>query len=371
MDKVRKCSHRNSAASQGYSRSDFDHSPLLLFYEITRACSLRCRHCRAEAQPNRHPLELSAADARKLVDEACRFDKPPMLVITGGDPARRPDLIDIIRYATGRNIRTALTPAATRVISHEFIAQLKDAGLHRLAVSIDAAEAALHDGFRGVTGSFARTLDILADARDCRLPFQVNTTITRDNIRQIDAIYDLMQNVSPVLWSLFFLIPMGRASAGVERISAIDFEMIFAKLAQWSDQSPFAIKTTEAPHYRRFLQERARFTQVRSGVETDRQLVGTNDGRGVMFVSHIGEVFPSGFLPIQCGRFPRDSLVDVYQHSPLFKRLRDPDQLQGKCGSCDYREICGGSRARAFGVTGDPLAAEPDCMFISDSQGAV
>ncbi len=354
----------NSARSD-YTAQDFPHSPLVVFYEVTRACNLLCRHCRAEAQHHRHPLELKTAASFSLIDNLAEFPKPPLLVLTGGDPIKRHDVFDIVNRAVASGLKTAMTPSATRLVTTEAVAKLKHAGLHRLAVSLDAADAATHDNFRRVPGSFQRTLEIIADAAACNLPLQINTTIARHNFHQIDAIAEVLSTFPIVLWSVFFLVPTGRALAD-QRISAEEFEVAFEKLYQQSRRRTYAIKTTEAPHYRRFLIEKMK---RRAGVSTARptipDIVGTNDGRGVMFISHIGEIFPSGFLPVECGKFPHDSVVDVYQHAPLFVDLRDTGKLKGKCGFCQYREICGGSRARSYGLTGDPLAAEPDCAYIS------
>ncbi len=353
--------------SFSYTRDDFPHSPLILFYEITRACNLRCRHCRAVAQPHRDPRELTTDDSRRLIAQATEFPKPPMMVLTGGDPIKRLDIFELIDFAIENGVRTALTPAATRLVNLETVQKLKDAGLHRLAISLDAADALTHDQFRGVPGSFARTVDIMHWAGECQLPFQINTTVTAANAHQLEAIHDLLREYRPVLWSVFFLVPTGRA-ADMPRVSALEAEVVFDTLLKLTRRGPFAIKTTEAPHYRRFFL--ARFTETATSQSSQStslpaSLIGTNDGRGVMFVSHIGEIYPSGFMPIECGVFPRDSIVDIYQHNKLFQSLRNPDALEGKCGRCKYRDICGGSRARAFGLTGNPLASEPDCAFVS------
>ena len=218
-------------------------------------------------------------------------------------------------------------------------------------------------------GSFARTLEIMNDARNCGLSMQINTTITRHNVDQVDDLAALLHSFGIALWSVFFLVPTGRADIH-QRISPEQYEQVFEKLHSFSGRHPYAVKTTEAPHYRRFVLEKRR--QMAAGVGgiaapgdpgLGANIVGTNDGKGVMFISHIGEIFPTGFLPIECGRFPADSPVDIYRNSPLFQDLRNPDRLQGKCGFCPYRDICGGSRARAFGVTGNPFAAEPDCLY--------
>lgn len=350
-------------ARPDYTAQDFPHSPLVAFYEVTRACNLLCRHCRAEAQPHSHPLELNSAASMALIDNLAEFPKPPLLVLTGGDPIKRHDIFQIVHHAVAAGMKTAMTPSATKLVTTDAVVRLRKAGLHRLAVSLDAADAATHDGFRRVPGSFQRTLEIIADAAACQLPLQINTTITRHNVHQIDEIAEVLATFPVVLWSVFFLVPTGRALAD-QRITSDDFELAFEKLYQQSRRQKYAIKTTEAPHYRRFLIEKMKQHQDRESTPPVLpNIVGTNDGRGVMFISHIGEIFPSGFLPIECGRFPRDSVVRTYQFAPLFTDLRDPEKLKGKCGACPYRDICGGSRARSYGLTGDPLAAEPDCAF--------
>jgi MoaA/NifB/PqqE/SkfB family radical SAM enzyme len=348
-------------APSRYTSADFDHSPLVVFYEMTRACNLKCVHCRADAQRRRDPNELDTETAKLLFCQFAQFPKPPLLVLTGGDPLKRPDVFELIAHARSIGLDVAMTPSATPLVTSDVVHRLHDAGLHRLAVSLDGKDAATHDGFRRVPGSFARTLRIINDARACGLPVQVNTTIARHNADQVDEIAELLGPMKIVLWSVFFLIPTGRALAE-QRIAPEDYEVLFEKLSRHAGRHSYAIKTTEAPHYRRFLLQRAAASGAARPAPSP--MIGTNDGKGVLFISHVGEICPTGFLPIECGRFPADSVVRVYQESPLFRSLRDPDQLKGKCGVCDFRAICGGSRARAYALTGDPLAAEPDCAYV-------
>lgn len=352
----------------GYRNDDFAHSPFILFYEITRACDLVCRHCRASASPQPHPKQLPTEHSLGLIDDMLRFPKPPLLVLSGGDPMKREDLFDVIRYGTDKGLRIAVTPSSTPLLTRAAVSQLKHAGATRMAMSIDGADEATHDGLRGVPGSFRQTLEIMAHARDAGLPLQVNTTVTMRNYNQIDAIAQLLATQGIVLWSVFFLVPVGRGTAE-KRIPAEIYEEVFERLWENARVQPFGIKTTEAHHYRRYVLQHHGDPQTnpqgQSGPErTQRAPLGVNDGKGVMFVSHTGEIYPSGFMPLLCGRFPRDSVVDVYQNSPVFHSLREPSRFHGKCGICEFSTVCGGSRARAYAVTGDPLESEPDCIYI-------
>lgn len=363
------------------ARDGFDQSPLVVFYETTQACDLVCAHCRACAQPRRNPGELSPSQARAVLDELGRFPEPPLVVLTGGDPMKRPDVYDLVAHGAERGLSMAMTPSATPLVTRDALLRLADSGLSRLAVSIDGSNAESHDGLRGVPGSFARSLEILADARDCGLSLQVNTTVHRGNAGELLELADLLDGSGIVMWSVFFLVPVGRALADA-RIAPETYEEVFALLAREARRRSYVIKTTEAPHYRRFvLQQRklSRHGGYRRGVaggvaaasEQSHQIgvpgttgmMGTNDGNGVLFIGHTGLIQPSGFLPLPCGRFPEDSIVEVYQEHALFRALRDSDHFTGKCGVCEFRSVCGGSRARAFALTGSAIASDPDCSY--------
>ena len=353
-----------SFASHNTSR--FADAPFLVFYELTRACDLVCRHCRACAQPHRHPRELETHQSAALIDELARFDDPPLLVLTGGDPFKRDDVFDQIEHARAAGLRVAMTPSATPLVTMNALLRLRELGLSRLALSLDGADADTHDAFRGMPGSFEHTLQIAAEAQTSGLPLQINTTITQHNVGQIDAMAAMLADIEITLWSVFFLVPVGRGLKE-QRIKPEQYEQLFHRLWYHAQHQPFGIKTTEAPHYRRFVLQREGNPQRdpvghRHG-PVQRAPLGINDGNGVMFISHTGQIFPSGFLPLECGRFPRDSVIDTYRHAPLFQKLRAADQLKGKCGVCEYRRVCGGSRARAYAVCRDPLAAEPDCVY--------
>ncbi len=352
-----------------YTREDFDHSPFVLFYEVTRACDLVCKHCRACAQPSAHPKQLDTAQSKSLISQIATFSKRPVLVFTGGDPMKRADIYTLVEHAVSVGLQTAMTPSATPLVTRSTIKRLQDAGLSRLAISLDGADALTHDDFRGVQGSYEKTLEIMGWAREAGLPSQINTTITKRNVDQVDKMAEMVAGLGAVLWSVFFLVPVGRGLAE-QRISPEEYEQVFGELFRHSRKQPYGIKTTEAHHYRRFVLQRQGDPQFQPGGaipgRIQRAPIGVNDGRGVMFVSHTGNVYPSGFMPISCGKFPELSVVGIYQSSTVMQMLRDSNLLKGKCGACEFKEICGGSRARAYALTRDPLAAEPDCAYIPD-----
>jgi AdoMet-dependent heme synthase len=352
-----------------YAQADFAQNPLMFYYEVTMACDLVCKHCRASAQEKPDPNELSTEQAKALISQAATFHRPPTVVLTGGDPLKRPDLFKLIRHAVAAGLAVALTPSATPLATRQAFEEARDAGVGALGISLDGVDAATHDAFRGWPGSFDRTMGMLADARELGLPVQLNTTITRRTFHQIDAMAEMLALQGLAMWSVFFLVPVGRG-VEEERIAPAEYEIAFERLWHHAAIQPYAIKTTEAPHYRRWVLERGGDPLAGPATKDHgrrkamhRAPLGVGDGKGVMFVSHTGEIYPAGFLPLCCGQFPADSIVEVYQNHPTFHALRNPDLFKGKCGICEYRQVCGGSRARAYAVTGDPLGDEPDCVY--------
>ena len=357
-----------------YSNADFDRAPLMFYYEVTQACDLVCKHCRASAQETPRPDELSTEQSKELIDQAAEFPRKPIIVMTGGDPLKRPDIFELIKYATGQGFEVALTPSATPLATRDALAKARDAGVNRLGISLDGPNAKTHDAFRGWSGSFDRTLEMLNDADSLGLSVQINTSITRRNFGAIDEMADLLAKRKIVMWSVFFLVPVGRGQ-DLERITAEDCEVAFEKLWHHAQTQPYAVKTTEAPHYRRYVLQQSGNPLAgptgHPGASHDvghRAPLGVRDGKGIMFVSYNGDIYPAGFLPVLCGTFPEDSVVDIYQDQTAFRELRDPDLFSGKCGFCEFRQICGGSRSRAFAVTGDMLASEPDCAYDPERQ---
>lgn len=357
---------------------DFDRSPFLVIWETTQACGLACKHCRASAVPDRHPEELTTDEAKRMLTRIRDFG-PIIFVFSGGDCMRRPDIVELVEYGAQLGLRMAATPATTDLTDRAMLQRLKDAGLARVAVSLDGSNQWIHDEFRQVEGSFDAGLRILRDSQAIGMTTQVNTVVGRHNIDDFDNLIALMTEVGIVFWEVFFLIPMGRAKPE-DVASADEFEAVFHKLYDLSKTAPFDIKATAAPQYARVVLERqvaerrngeraAAPSPLTGGLHFSEQdgigrARGVNDGDGFMFISHLGEIYPSGFLPVSAGNVRTHDLVDVYRDAPLFRRLRDRTQLKGKCTVCEYRPVCGGSRARAFAMTGDYMEAEPFCAHV-------
>lgn len=347
-------------------KPNLDDRPFIVIWETTQACEMACVHCRASARPLRDPRELTTEEAKRLIDEIAVI-APPVFVITGGDPLQRPDLFQLIEYAVTAGLHVAVTPSVTSLLTHDTMKRFKDAGVSRIALSLDGSNPSTHDTFRGIRGSFDATLQAIHCARATDLPLQINTTYTQRNYRDLDAMINLVQLLDIVLWSVFFLVPTGRGEQE-QMLSPIQCERIFGKLYELSRHVNFGIKTTEAMHYRRYVLQQdglgfpaSAADLVRNGSRAPR---GINDAKGFVFVSHIGEVYPSGFLPTPAGNIRQQSLLDIYRDSEVFRMLRDSNLLKGKCGACEYKNICGGSRARAFALYGDALAEDPSCIYV-------
>lgn len=345
---------------------DFDRQPFVLAWELTRACNLACVHCRAEAQLRRDPRELSTREALDVIDEIATFDIPPVLILTGGDPMRRPDLLEIIRYATSHGIRCTLTPAGTPLASLDRLRAAQESGLSRVAISLDGPTARVHDAFRRVDGSFGWTLAIARHARELGLPLQVHTTLCRRTLDDLPAMADLAEELGAVVWAVFCLVPTGRAQFSDE-ITTQEYEDAFTWLIERSRSASWDLKLTEGYHFRRVLAQHAGRPAsglgFQSGDGIGRAPKAVNSGAGFCFISHTGDVCPSGFLPIATGNVRERSVVELYRTHPVFRALRDPEQLTGKCGRCTYRAICGGSRSRAYAHYGDYLASDPACLW--------
>jgi len=349
---------------------DFNRAPFLVIWEVTRACALACMHCRADAIPCRDPQELSTEEGFRLIDQVRGFgEQPPLFVLTGGDPMRRPDLKELVAYAAARGLTVALTPSGTAAATRRRLAELKDAGLSRVAVSLDGPDPESHDAFRRVRGSYAWTMRIIEAAIDLGLPLQINTTVSRMTLPNLEAMARRMGELPIALWAVFFLVQTGRG-ASLDQVTPEQCEHVLQYLYDLSLTSPFGIKTTEAPHYQRVIwqreRERADAGLPGTAVERRRQLRAprsVNDGNGFVFIDHIGQICPSGFLPVPRGNVRTDELAAVYREDEVFQRLRNANALHGKCGRCEFREICGGSRSRSFAATGAVMASDPLCVY--------
>jgi radical SAM protein len=369
---------------------DFNQRPFTVIWEATRACDLACIHCRAEARVVRDPSELNFAEVQGVIQDVKAFGAPyPIFVLTGGDPAKRPDLFAIIKYARSEGLRVAMTPSATPLITRDAVRRFAEAGLVRLAVSLDGKDASAHDGFRGVPGSFERTLNILDWCREFGLESQIHTTVTRHVLADLPAIAAIIAERGIKLWALFLLIAVGRAARLEIRrlnINAREIESLFHWLYDLTKTAPFDVTPREGYHYRRVLLQRRAVelampveqllaeanarsltpTEVAPNAKATKILrapLGVNDGRGVVFISHTGDVQPSGFLNLVGGNVRSRSLSGIYRSSDVFTRVRDFTQLKGKCGLCEFKSICGGSRSRAYAITGDPMRSDPYCVY--------
>ncbi|AGN02778.1 Radical SAM domain protein [Salinarchaeum sp. Harcht-Bsk1] len=361
------------------SSLDTDQRPFVLIWELTQACELACDHCRAEAQAERHPDELTTAEGKELLEQARGFGDGQLVVLSGGDPAARPDLIELVEYGTDLGLSMTVTPSGTASLTRDVIDDLADAGIRRLALSIDGGFALDHDAFRGEEGSFVATLEAASYASEAGIPLQVNTTVCARTVDQLPAIRDLVADLGAALWSVFFLVPVGRGEL-LDPVSPERAEEVMEWLHEVSREESFGVKTTEAPHYRRVaMQTRRAQDETGGGPSRDGtdgmersdsgspgRRSGIVAGDGFAFVSHTGEVYPSGFLPESAGVVPEESIVDVYRDADLFERLRDRSELRGKCGVCEFKHVCGGSRSRAFATTGDPFAADPLCPYVPE-----
>jgi radical SAM protein len=335
-------------------------------------------HCRADAQHRPDPDELTTEEGLRLIDRLAEFGSP-ILIFTGGDPMMRRDLFELIEYAAGKGLRCSLTPTATALPTAERLTKAREAGIRRIALSLDAPSPQIHDKFRQIEGSWERTMRILRNAQAVGLSAQVNTTVSRHNLHLLAEMVPFIEQVGAVQWSVFFLVPTGRAQTPW-MISPEEHEQVFNWLYDLSKTAPFDIKATAAPMYRRVAIQRKKGEQISGDGATpapvtfqgagfqyadglNRPTRGVNDGNGFLFISHKGDIMPSGFLPIRAANVREQDVVQVYREHPLFVELRNPENLKGKCGICTYRDVCGGQRGRAFGVTGDYLESDPACAY--------
>ncbi|MDD9935591.1 MAG: TIGR04053 family radical SAM/SPASM domain-containing protein [Myxococcales bacterium] len=354
------------AAVPGYV---YGQAPRNVYWEMTRACDLACRHCRADAQPERDPGELTTAEGKALMADVKAMGS--MLILTGGDPMKRTDLFELITHGRDLHLPIAVTPSTTPTLTREAVERFATLGISAMGVSLDGPTPAVHDRFRNVDGTFDNSMRALGWARELSVPVQINTTVTQQTLPHLRELYTLLraEAAPPVRrWSLFVLIPVGR---GLElgAPTAAQIEQLFAWVYETARDAPFHMGTVEAPHYRRYWVQR-KLAEGATMAEIERLAprmgFGIRDGNGVVFVSHRGDVYPAGFLPHpHLGNVRNTPLSRLYRESPELKVLRDADAFHGPCGSCDHRFACGGSRARAHAMTGDHLGSDPLCSLVA------
>ncbi|KXI16041.1 radical SAM domain protein [Corynebacterium sp. CMW7794] len=362
-------------------RHDINAKPFIAIWEVTRACQLVCKHCRADAQHEPAPGQLTTAEGKALLDSIATYDKPrPIVVLTGGDPFERGDLEKLTEYGTSLGLNISLSPSVTPRLTRARLEGLKAVGGSALSLSLDGATAATHDYFRGFSGTFVRTVEMAEIVTDVGFRLQINSTITSNNVKEAPALLKRVIDMGAKLWSVFFLVPTGRGT-GLGALSPLEREDAMNWLHDVSNR--VAIKTTEGPQYRRIVIQRSKGQPYEGGElykflteETERLLgpaehtrrprppMAINAGSGFVFIDHLGDVYPNGFLPMHCGNVKEQTLPDIYATSPVFKKLRDPQQWSGKCSVCEFASVCGGSRSTAFAMTGDPLASDPTCAYV-------
>lgn len=365
---------------------DFNRTPFVAIWETTRACDLCCRHCRAEAISEPLPGELSTEEGFAVLKDLADSGTP-ICILSGGDPAKRQDLCELVQYGSKLGMRMATIPAATPLLTRELVKNLKQAGLAQMALSLDGPNSEIHDAFRQVEGAFDRTIQGAGFAMEEGLPLQINTTFSSFNMSCFADMTEIVGSLGAVFWEVFFLVPMGRGKE-LGQMNGEQFEELFQQLATYSKKVEFIVKITEAPHYRRYLIQQ-HMREGNGGGQSPRHPhsaekgdlpwhmrrdfgpggsiglapKGVNAGNGHLFVSYCGDIYPSGFLPVPCGNIRESSLLEVYRNHPVFLELRNQNLLKGKCGICEFRDVCAGSRARAFAMTGDYLAEEPFCAY--------
>ncbi len=362
---------------------DLTDRPFIVIWEVTRACGLACAHCRAEAVPHRHSRELTTAEGFALLDDLAAYGPPrPLVVLTGGDPFERDDLAELVAHGAAAGLSMALSPSVTPRLTRAALAELRAAGARAVSLSLDGASAASHDGMRGVPGVFDATLEAARTVRELGFRLQVNTTVRAANVLELPAILRWVVDADPTLWSVFFLVPTGRG----RELATLEADQVEEVLHWLHDISHLvAVKATEAPHFRRVALQRAAVEDVEAAFPpgplraqlrrltaeliTDewasprrsRPPINVNAGRGFVFIDHLGEVYPSGFCPVAVGSVHDQRLSTIYRDAPVLRALRDPDLLHGRCGRCEFRTVCGGSRSHAYATTGDLLAQDPTC----------
>ena len=341
-------------------------TPRLVFWELTKRCNLNCAHCRAESEDIDYSGELDLEKVKKVIDDIASFASP-IMVLTGGEPLFRTDIYDIAAYAVSKDMHVALATNGT-LLTHEIAHRLKDIGVARCSISIDGKDAASHDGFRGIPGSFDQTLRGIGFLKEAGLDFQFNTTVTKRNVDQLEEVVQLAEQLGAVALHVFMLVPVGCGVeiAEADMISSEKYEEVLNWFYERSKKTDMELKATCAPHYYRIIRQRAAKEGRKLNFETDGMSAMTKGclaGSGVCFISHQGNVQPCGYLPLLAGNVLETPFPEIWEQSELFKSLRDEGQLKGKCNPCEFNKVCGGCRARAHYTVDDYLGEEPYCVY--------
>ncbi|MDR0461243.1 MAG: SPASM domain-containing protein [Nitrososphaerota archaeon] len=335
-------------------------SPRVVAWESTRACKYACQHCRALAQKQADPDQLTTEEAYNMIDQISLFCKP-VFIISGGDPLQREDIFDIAKYASKQGLRVVMSPSGSD-INFEIMQKMKTSNIELISLSLDGSSAAVHDGFRMVLGAFDLVMQNMTLACECKMPFRINTTVTQHNLTDLPNILKLVTDSGAVEWDVFMLVPTGRGRIQME-ITPKQYEETLQLIYSANLTSRIPIKVTCAPQYVRIIAKHSRGGTLESRRHHGGR--GCMAGNGFCFISHIGEVYGCGFLPLKAGNIRRQAFSEIYTNSPLFKQLRSPQLLKGKCGTCDFKVVCGGCRARAFSTSGDYLQEEPFCKYVT------
>jgi len=338
----------------------------LVAWETTRTCNLACVHCRAAAMDKPYEGELTTAECLRVMDEIAEVGKP-IIILTGGEPLLRKDILELARYGKSKGFRMTMAPNGT-LLTPEVARKMVDSGIERISISIDGSSAETHDAFRQVKGAFEGALRGISAAKSVGLDFQVNTTITMTNMEDFPKIHELVVSLGAVAHHIFMLVPMGRGKDLDETgISPEKYEKTLHWFYEQKDKVPLQLKATCAPHYYRILRQRAKADGKEINFETfglDAMTRGCLGGTGFAFISHVGQVQPCGYLELDCGNVREKSFRQIWEESPIFQNLRDPKKYEGKCGKCEYIRVCGGCRARAYEATGgNYLSEEPLCLY--------
>ncbi len=361
---------------------DLDKNPILVFWEVTRACELKCIHCRAEAILSPLPGELTISEAKSLIDNLREFGNPlPILILTGGNPLTRKDIYDLIEYTTKSGITVSLSPSVTPLLNKEAITTIKGLGIKTISISLDGGTQKVHDSIRGIEGHFEQTLKAISDLVKEGIKVQINTTVMRYNVTELPAIVKIIKDYEVKIWEVFFLIKTGRGTKA-EEITPPEYENVSHFLYDASHYG-FIVRTVEAPFFRRIVIWRKNelipkkykpgrlYTELKENLkrlvgdpmfQPKSQTFGTRDGKGIIFVSYNGEVYPSGFLPFKVGDIREESIVDIYRNNGILRDIRGA-RFKGRCGICEFKDICGGSRARAYAKYQDLFEEDPACLY--------